>query len=78
MKILFSPEYAGTVYAKAADGSEVMMDTVVTNTIGLVGMLELRLGLHYVEVPEHERVAHYYNAVCQYMKASGTGLADTR
>ena len=31
MNILFSPEYAGTVYAKAADGSKVMMDTVVTN-----------------------------------------------
>ena len=29
MNILFSPEYAGTVYAKAADGSEVMMDRVV-------------------------------------------------
>ena len=45
------------------------MDTVVTNTIGLVGMLELRLGLHHEEVPEHERMAHYYNAVCRYMKA---------
>lgn len=69
MKIIFSPEYSGTVYAKAPDGNRVMMDMVVTNTIGLVGMLELRLGLHYEEVPEHERVAYYYNAVCRYMKA---------
>lgn len=45
------------------------MDTVVTNTIGLVNLLELRLGLHYEDVPEQERVAHYYDAVCEYMKA---------
>lgn len=29
MSILFSPEYAGMVYAKAPDGNRVMMDTVV-------------------------------------------------
>ena len=45
------------------------MDTVVTNTIGLVNLLELRLGLHYEDVPEQERVAHYYDAVCKYMTA---------
>ena len=45
------------------------MDTVVTNTIGLVNLLELRLGLHYEDVPEQERVAHYYDAVCKYMEA---------
>ena len=43
------------------------MDTVVANTIGLVNLLELRLGLHYEDVPEQERVAHYYDAVCKYM-----------
>ncbi len=45
------------------------MDTVVTNTIGLVNLLELRLGLHFDDVPEQERVAHYYDAVCKYMSA---------
>ena len=69
MKIIFSPEYSGNVYVKPSDGKEVMMDTVVTNTIGLVNLLELRLGLHYEDVPEQERVAHYYDAVCKYMKA---------
>ena len=69
MKIIFSPEYSGNVYVKPSDGKEVMMDTVVTNTIGLVNLLELRLGLHYEDVPEQERVAHYYDAVCEYMKA---------
>ncbi len=69
MKIIFSPEYSGNVYVKPSNGKEVMMDTVVTNTIGLVNLLELRLGLHYEDVPEQERVAHYYDAVCKYMKA---------
>lgn len=50
------------------------MDTVVTNTIGLVNLLELRLGLHYEDVPEKERVAHYYDAVCKYMEAHPTNV----
>lgn len=69
MKIIFSPEYSGNIYVKPSDGKKIMMDTVVTNTIGLVNLLELRLGLHYKEVPEQERVAHYYDAVCKYMAA---------
>lgn len=32
MSILFSPEYAGTVYAKASDGNGVMMDAVVPHS----------------------------------------------
>lgn len=69
MKILFSPEYSGTVYAKAPDGAGVMMDTVVVNTIGLVNLLELRLGLHYDDVSGKERTARYYKALCEYMAA---------
>ena len=69
MKIIFSPEYSGHVYVKPSDGREVMMDTVVANTVGLVNLLELRLGLHYEDMPEQERVAHYYDAVCRYMAA---------
>lgn len=45
------------------------MDTVVTNTVGLIDLLELRLGLHYEDIPIHERIAHYYDAVCKYMSA---------
>lgn len=70
MKIIFSPEYSGTVYVKSANRSNVMMDTVVVNTIGLINMLELRLGLHYENISEHERVAMYYDAMCKYMKAN--------
>lgn len=43
------------------------MDTVVTNTTGLINLLELRLGLHYEEIPVYERMAHYYDAVSKYM-----------
>ncbi|MDD6020498.1 MAG: PD-(D/E)XK nuclease family protein [bacterium] len=67
MKIIFSPEYSGNVFLKPENGRSVMMDTVVTNAIGLVNILELRLGLHYQEESEPERLAHYYDAVCQYM-----------
>lgn len=69
MNIFFSPEYSGSVYVKPSDGKDVMMDTVVVNTIGLINMLELRLGLHYEDVPEQERVAHYYDSLCKYMSA---------
>lgn len=55
MKILFSPEYAGHVFTQAST-SGVMMDTVVANTAGLVALLELRLGLHYEEVPDEVSV----------------------
>ena len=66
MKILFSPEYSGHVFTQ----SGVMMDTVVTNTTGLIDLLELRLGLHYEDIPTQERVAHYYDAVSKYMDAN--------
>ena len=78
MKILFSPEYSGTVYVKAANESGVMMDTVVLNIIGLVNMLELRLGLHYESLPELERMAHYYDAVRRYMaEHPGNVMSDS-
>lgn len=69
MNIIFSPEYSGTVFVKPADGKQVMMDAVVVNTIGLINLLELRMGLHYDEMSEQVRIAHYYDAVCKYMAA---------
>lgn len=44
------------------------MDTVVVNIIGLINILELRMGLHYEDVSEHERVALYYDAMSKYMQ----------
>lgn len=65
MKILFSPEYSGHIFTQGG----VMMDSVVTNTTGLINLLELRLGLHYENLPVYERMAHYYDAVSKYMSA---------
>lgn len=67
MRIFFSPEYSNIVYVKPEGVNNVMMDSVVVNTIGLINMLELRMGLHYADMPEQERMAHYYDAVCKYM-----------
>ena len=67
MKIIFSPEYSGHLFVKPESGS-VMMDTTVVNTIGLVNLLELRLGLHYEEIPPCEREALYYQAMVEYCK----------
>jgi len=73
MKIYYSPEYAGHVYITPKEGG-VQMDTVVVNTIGLVTMLELRLGLHYEDVASGERLAHYFDAMSQYMKENPRNL----
>ena len=39
MRIFFSPEYSNIVYVKPEGGNNVMMDSVVVNTIGLINML---------------------------------------
>lgn len=67
MNIYFSPEYSGNVYLMPADGEGVLMDTMVAGTAALVSLLELRLGLHYDDVPKHERVAHYHDAMSRYV-----------
>lgn len=88
MKILYSPEYSGAFYLKSPVG-EVMMDTIVVNTLGLLALIEFRLGLKYSEVAAHERMASYYGAMRRYMRAkpdnvfaksfdlSGPGTAKT-
>ena len=58
MKIIFSPEYSGNVYVKPSDGKEVMMDTVVTNTISLINLLKLRLMNKNEDIHEQEHVNH--------------------
>lgn len=68
MTVYFSPEYSGQTYIRPSDG-DVMMDAVVVNTIGLVNLLELRLGLHYEDMPEHERTARYYEAMSSYIQS---------
>lgn len=69
MKIIFSPEYSGSVYVKPSNDKGVMMDTIVANTIGLINILEIRLGIHHKDINSKERLALYYRAVSQYMNA---------
>lgn len=68
MNIFFSPEYDGHLFVKPHDGRKVLMDTVVLNTMGLVQLLALRLGLHFESTPQHERIALYYEAMNRYMR----------
>ena len=70
MNIYFSPEASGTVFLKPADGASVMMDTQVVNTLGLVQMLELRLGIHDTAASASERIAAYYRALEAWMKVN--------
>lgn len=67
MKIYFSPEYSGTVYTGLSADDNIRMDATVVDTAGLVGLLELRAGIHYEEVSRHHRTALYYKAMKQYM-----------
>ena len=66
-KIYFSPQYAGGVYLTAEDGGQVMMDRQVVSTEGLLGLLSLRLGLHFEPLQQHEAIAHYYGAMATIM-----------
>ena len=45
MKILFSPEYSGHVFIGLNEQHPELMDTMVCDNMGLVAMLELRLGM---------------------------------
>lgn len=50
------------------------MDTVVVNTVGLIGLLELKHGVHYEDIPANERLAFYYDALGKYMKDNPTNV----
>ena len=76
MKIIFSPEYSGHVFARPAAGN-VMMDTSVSNTLGLVETLELRLGLHHESSSQHQNLVRYYDAMNRYMKSHPGNCFET-
>lgn len=44
------------------------MDTMVCDTMGLVAMLELRLGIHVDDISGNNRTVLYYKAMSEYMK----------
>jgi len=68
MKILFSPEYSGHVFIGLNEQQPELMDTMVCDTMGLVAMLELRLGIHVEEQTHNNRTIIYYKALSEYMK----------
>lgn len=68
MKILFSPEYSGHVFVGLNEQQPEQMDTMVCDTMGLVAMLEMRLGIHVEEQSSNNRTVLYYKALSEYMK----------
>ena len=68
MKVLYSPEYVGHVFLGLNEGNTHLMDVMVCDTMALVGMLELRLGIHVEDHPLHYRTVKYYKAMSEYMK----------
>ena len=68
MKILFSPEYSGHVFIGLNEQHPELMDTMVCDTMGLVAMLELRLGIHVDDISGNNRTVLYYKAMSEYMK----------
>ena len=88
MKILFSPEFSGHVFIGLNKQQPEVMDTMVCDTTGLVGVLELRMGIHVEEQSGKNRTVLYYKALSNYMrkhpdnilapsfKLSGLGTAE--
>ena len=68
MKILFSPEFSGHVFIGLNEQQPDLMDTMVCDTMGLVAMLELRIGIHVEDVSGNNRTVLYYRALSEYMK----------
>ena len=68
MKVLYSPEFVGHVFLGLNEKNTVLIDGMVCDTMGLLAMLELRLGIHVENHPLHYRTVKYYQAMSEYMK----------
>ncbi|MBR6990272.1 MAG: PD-(D/E)XK nuclease family protein [Bacteroidaceae bacterium] len=68
MKIIFSPEFNGKVFLGTNRGVKSHMDMLVADTMQLVSMLEMHLGIHMEEHPAHFRTVKYFEALSTYMK----------
>ena len=68
MRVYYSPEYGGHVYLGMHQDNDCLMDSQVCDTMGLVGMLELRLGIYVEEQPGDYRTVQYFKAMTEYMK----------
>ena len=69
MKVLFSPEYKGHVFLGLDEDNKQLMDVMVCDTIALVGMLEMRLGVHADDHAGHYRTVRYFEAMNRYMSS---------
>lgn len=69
MRILFSFDYKGGMAYLGMKKQPVMMDTQVVDIDGLLGFLELRLGLHTITMSESDRLVSYYKCVRKFMSA---------
>ena len=78
MKILFSPEFHGHVYLGLNKGHTHLMDVMVCDTMRLIGIIELHLGIHVEEHPGHNRTVKYFKAMLEYMRShSNNALAES-
>ena len=68
MKVLFSPEFQGHVFLCLNKKNTCLMDTMVCDTMKLIGMLELHMGIHVPDQPGHYRMVKYFKAMSEYMK----------
>jgi hypothetical protein len=68
MRVLFSPEFHGHVYLGLNEEHTHLMDAMVCDTSRLIGLLELRLGIHVEEHPSYYRTVKYFKAMSEYMK----------
>ena len=69
MKILFSPEFQGHVFLGLNGEYTHLIDVMVCDTMRLIGMLELRLGVYVEDSPSHHRVVKYFKAMSEYMNS---------
>lgn len=78
MKLLFSPEFQGHVFLGLNEEHTHLMDVMVCDTMGLIGMIELRLGIHEEEQLGYNRTVKYFKAMLEYMKMNpNNALADS-
>ena len=68
MKVLFSPEFQGHVFLGLNKKNTYLMDAMVCDTMRLIGMLELHMGIHVPDQPGHYRMVKYFKAMSEYMK----------
>lgn len=66
MRIYYSPEFNGKVFLGLRD-KDVLLDTDIVDTMGLIRLIELRLGLQFYGVDSSERETAYYKSVSRYM-----------